>query len=131
TWYDLRESLAPNGVMRSVIVGGLYAGGVRNNNLAPWVHAAMASAVATGVVVDGPEPLNFGSELHQHSSAWFVEQGMKLDIPVYLSQGAADLVFNLTEGLDNFQQALTPAAQEKSIFISDQGGHNIPGQVPS
>ncbi|MFP5224987.1 MAG: CocE/NonD family hydrolase, partial [Actinomycetota bacterium] len=42
TWYDLRESLAPNGVMRSVIVGGLYAGGVRNNNLAPWVHAAMA-----------------------------------------------------------------------------------------
>lgn len=130
TWYDLRQSLAPQGVMRTVIVSGLYAGGVRSNNLAPWIHATMASAIATGRLIDGPAPLDFGEELHQHSSAWFVEQGERLDIPVYMQQGAADLVFNLNEGLNNFNLALTPSARARSIFVNDQGGHNIPGSVP-
>jgi ABC-2 type transport system ATP-binding protein len=131
TWYDLRESLAPNGVMRSVIVSGLYANGARSYPLAPWMHAAMATFVASGMVFDGPGPTAFASELHQHGSAWFVEQGQKLDIPVYMQQGAADLVFNLNDGLHNFWEALTPGARARSVFFNDQGGHNIPAQVPT
>jgi ABC-2 type transport system ATP-binding protein len=131
TWHSLRTSLAPNGVMRTVIVSGLYAAGVQSNNLAPWVHVAMASATATGQLVDGPAPLNFASEFHQHGAVWFAEQGIKLDIPVYISQGAGDLVFNLNEGLDNLHHAVTPQAQAKSIFINHQAGHGLPGNIPS
>jgi ABC-2 type transport system ATP-binding protein len=131
TWHSLRTSLTPNGVMRTVIVGGLYAGGVRSNNLAPWVHLAMASNIATNSNVDGPDPVDFASELHQHGPAWFADQGIQLDIPVYISQGAGDLVFNLNEGLDSLHRAVTPEAQAKSLFINHQGGHGLPATVPS
>lgn len=130
TWYDLRTSLAPNGVMRTVIVGGLYAGGVQNNNLAPWVHAAMASSIATGRVLDGPAPADFGSEIHQHGAAWFVEQGERLDIPVFIRQGAGDLVFNLNQGIDALSLALTPSARRRSMLVSHQAGHGLPEKAP-
>lgn len=131
TWHDLRESLAPNGVMRTVIVSGLYAAGARSYSIAPWVHASMASSIATGRFIDGPAPLDFASELHQHGGAWFVERGQRLDIPVYVQQGAADLVFPLNEGLHNFTRALTPAARAASLFLNDQSGHGLPAQVPT
>jgi len=131
TWHDLRASLAPNGVMRTVIVSGLYAGGARSYDIAPWVHASMVSSLASGELLDGPDPIDFGSELHQHGSAWFVDQGLALDIPVYQQQGASDLVFNLNEGLHNFELALTDDARARSAFVNDQGGHNVPAEVPS
>lgn len=130
TWYDLRTALAPNGVLRTVMAGGLYAAGAQNNDLAPWIHAAMGTILATGQVIDGPRPANFGSEMHQHSAAWFVEQGERLDIPVLIQQGAGDLVFNLNEGIDAFQQALTPEARARSLFVNHQAGHGIPERVP-
>ncbi len=130
TWYDLRTALAPNEVMRTVMVSGLYAAGQQQNELAPWITAAMGTMIATGQVIDGPAPLNFGSEIHQHSAAWFVEQGEKLDIPVFIQQGAGDLVFNLNEGIHAYQRALTPDALERSMFVNHQAGHGLPEKVP-
>jgi hypothetical protein len=125
TWYDLRTALAPNDVMRTVMVTGLYAAGAASNRLAPWLHVAMGAFVASGQVVDGPAPADFAAEIHQHSAAWFVERGERLDIPVFVQQGAGDLVFNLNEGLDAFHEALTPEAWERSLFANHQAGHFI------
>ena len=125
TWYDLRQALGPNDVLRSVMVSGLYAAGVRDNNLAPFVHAGIGSWQATGQL-----PADFGSELHQHGAAWFVEQGQTLDIPVYIRQGAMDTAFNLNQGIDAFEKALTPAARERSLLVNNQSGHNVAAPLP-
>ncbi len=130
TWYDLRESLAPNGVLRTEIVSGLYASGVASNNLAPWIHLGFATVTATGSTIDGPPPADFWEEIHQHGPAWFAEQGTQLDIPVRINQGAADIVFNMNDGWHSFSQALTTAARAQSLYIGHQGGHGLPGQIP-
>jgi hypothetical protein len=130
TWYDLRTALAPNDVMRTLMVSGLYAAGAQNNDLAPWIHAAIGSLIATGQVVDGPGPGNFGSEIHQHSAAWFVEQGQQVDIPVFIQQGAGDLVFNLNEGMHAYERVLTPSARSRSMLVNHQSGHGLPEKVP-
>ena len=132
TWHDLRTSLAPNGVVRTAITAGLYATGNQNNDLAPWIHAAFAKMMATGRIdVSDPVFGDFSQELHEHSAAWFVEQGQQLDIPVFLQQGSADILFNLNQAIDNFEQALTPAARAQSLFLGTQDGHGLPAQVPS
>lgn len=131
TWYDLRTALAPNDVLRTVMVGGLYAGGAVNARVAPWLHTSMATIIATGQVLDGPAPTDIGSKIHRHSAAWFVEQGMRLDIPVLVRQGAADIVFNLNEGIHAFERALTPAARARSIFVNDHAGHDAPANAPT
>jgi ABC-2 type transport system ATP-binding protein len=132
TWYDLRESLAPNGVLRTLIVNGLYGTGMANEDqdIAPWFTAAMAAGNATGLMVDVPPAADWSTELHQHGAAWFVEQGMQLDIPVHFSQGAGDLVFPLNDGINAYEHALTPEARERSVFLNHQGGHGLLGQLP-
>lgn len=130
TWHDLAQSLAPNGVVRSEIVAGLYVAGNQNNDLAPFVHGAFATTTATNRLVDGPDPVDYRSEFHQHGASWFEEDGMKLDVPARITQGAADILFNLNQGWHNYQQALTDEAREESLFLGTQSGHGLPGVFP-
>ena len=45
-------------------------------------------------------------------------------------QGISDNLFNLNQGLANFDRALTARARAKSIFVGYNGGHTLPSVVP-
>lgn len=135
TWYDLPESLAPQRVPRTVWTALLYAVGARM--LPEYVHVAQAWGASTGQWPDGtlygqpfPAAPDLDSEFHQHSPVAFVERGVKLDIPVLVRQGASDNLFNLNEGLHIFHKAVTDEAREQSLFVSVNGGHNLPNVAP-
>jgi ABC-2 type transport system ATP-binding protein len=135
TWYDLPESLAPQKVVRTAWVAALYAAGAPM--VPPYVHEAFVWGSATGQWPDGtlfgqpaPGAPDIDSEFAQHGPSAFVERGIRLDVPVLLRQGASDNLFNLNQGLDIFERALTPAARAQSYFVSYNGGHALPNAVP-
>ncbi len=66
----------------------------------------------------------------KNGPAWHVAHGRKLDIPVLFGQGISDNLFNLNQGLENFQKALTPRARSRSIFLGYNGGHTLPSVLP-
>ena len=61
---------------------------------------------------------------------WHVGQGRKLDIPVLFGQGTTDSLFNLQQGLANWQHSITPAARKESMFVAYNGGHVLPAVLP-
>ncbi len=136
TWYDLNESLAPQGVPRTVWTTALYAAGAPM--LPMYVHQAFAYGAATGQWPNGkvvgqttaaPVP-DLDTEFHEHGPIAFVERGVQLDIPVLFRQGSSDNLFNLNQGLHFFNKALTPAAQSQSTFVGYNGGHVLPNALP-
>lgn len=140
TWYDLPRSLAPNDVVRSEWNTVLYASGTALANPAPFIHQAFAHGSTTGQWPDGtilgePDPTGLTPDIdaifHAHSPVAFVEQGVRLDLPVIWRQGTTDTLFNLNEGLDNFTHTLTDAARDRSIFVAYNGGHVLPTLYPS
>lgn len=132
SWYDLPESLAPQGVVRTAWVSALYAAGARA--LPQYVHEGMAYGVATGQWPDGTVPgvVNLDAEFHTHGPAGYVEREtpVLLDIPVMIRQGSSDNLFNLNEGIHNFLDTLTPEAREDSYFVAYNGGHTLPNVMP-
>ena len=62
---------------------------------------------------------------------WQVSQGRRLDIPVLFGQGITDNLFNLNQGLANWDHALTAGARSRSIFVGYNGGHTLPSAVPA
>ena len=130
TWFDLPESLAPQSVPRTAWTSALYAVGAQN--LPMYVHQAFAFGAATGMWPDGTvaQVPNLEQEFGEHSPRWFVDRGMQLDIPVIVRQGSSDNLFNLNQGIHNFEQTLTPAARAQSIFVAFNGGHNLPSAMP-
>lgn len=136
TWYDLPQSLAPNKVPRTVWTAALYAAGA--SMLPQYVHEAQVYGMATGQWPDGtlygqPAPgivPNIDAEFREHSPVAFVERGVQLDIPVLVRQGATDTLFNLNQGLDIFNKAVTDEARQESYFVGYNGGHVLPGAFP-
>lgn len=136
TWYDLPRSLAPNKVPRTVWTAALYAAGA--SMLPQYVHEANAWGVATGQWPDGtiygqPAPgivPDLDAEFREHSPVAFVERGVQIDVPVLVRQGATDTLFNLNEGLDIFDKAVTDEARSQSYFVGYNGGHVLPGAFP-
>lgn len=138
-WYDLNESLAPQKVVRTVWTAALYGAGA--SALPQYVHEAFAYGVATGQWPDGEfqpgqgladpgvEP-DLDGEFHEHGPVTFVEDGIQLDVPALILQGATDSLFNLNQGIHNFQQTLTPAARSNSTFVAYNGGHVLPTAYP-
>jgi ABC-2 type transport system ATP-binding protein len=135
TWYDLPESLAPQKVVRSAWNTLLY--GVGAPMLPQYVHEAFAWGSTTGLwpdgtvygeKVDGVPDLD--SEFHKHSPVAFVEKGIRINVPVLLRQGTSDNLFNLNEGLDIFQKAVTSKARKNSYFVAYNGGHALPNVLP-
>ena len=136
TWYDLPESLAPQKVVRTAWNVLLY--GVGAPMLPQFVHEAFVWGSASGQWPDGtaygqpvPAVPDLDSEFHKHSPVAFVEQGVKLDIPVLQRQGISDNLFNLNQGLDIFQKAVTDKARERSYFVGYNGGHALPNVLPA
>ena len=70
------------------------------------------------------------SSSRRTARSWHVAQGRRLDIPVLFGQGTTDTLFNLQQGLANWQHALTEAARKQSIFVGYNGGHVLPGALP-
>jgi ABC-2 type transport system ATP-binding protein len=135
TWFDLPESLAPQGVVRTAWNTLLY--GVGAPMVPDYIHESFAWGSATGQWPDGtlygqtvPGAPNLDKIFHQHSPIAFVEKGIRISVPALVRQGASDNLFPLNEGLKIFQKALTPAARSQSFFVSYNGGHALPNAVP-
>ena len=135
TWYDLPESLAPQKVPRTAWDLVLYAAGAEM--LPQYVHEANTWGAATGQWPDGTvygEKVegvpDLDSEFHKHGPVAFVEKGHKINIPALVRQGASDNLFNLNQGLQIFDKALTGAVRKKSHFVSFNGGHALPNALP-
>jgi ABC-2 type transport system ATP-binding protein len=131
TWFNLSESLAPSKVVRSAWAALLYAAGAAD--IVEYVHGAFAYGLTTGQWPDGTVPAvhNLDEEFFTHGPSGFVAKGLKLDIPVLINQGTSDNLFNLNQGIKNFQQTLTPEAQERSILMAFNGGHALPNVAPA
>jgi hypothetical protein len=128
TWWDLKESLAPDEAARTLWLASLYAGG--GTHLPPAVSAAFVVLIATGAWPPGKAGRDLDAFFAKNGPAWHVAQGRKLDIPVLFGQGISDNLFNLNQGLANFERALTPQARKRSIFVGYNAGHTLPSVVP-
>ena len=135
TWYDLPESLAPQKVVRSTWNVALYAAG--SSMVPQYIHESFMWGSATGQWPDGtiygqpvPGAPNLDKEFHQHSPVAFVEKGIQIDVPVLLRQGTSDNLFNLNQGLDIFNKAVTAKARSQSLFVAYNGGHALPNAAP-
>lgn len=131
TWFNLSESLAPAGVARSAWNTLLYAAGAAN--IVEYVHPAFAWGSSTGQWPDGTNPAihNLDREFFNHGPSGFVRRGVRLNIPALFSQGASDNLFNLNQGIHNFQQTLTPGARARSLLMGFNGGHALPNVAPA
>jgi ABC-2 type transport system ATP-binding protein len=132
TWYDLNESLAPDGVVRTEWAAALSAASVPTDALPPRVYKALIEGAATGTWPDGSVP---GTEdmptfFAENGPKFHVSQGRRLAIPVLLGQGTTDSLFPLQQGLANWKRALTRKARRDSIFVGYNGGHVLPGLLP-
>lgn len=132
TWHDLSESLGPQGVPRiqwAVILG---AGAQPTQALEPQINTALTEGAVTGRWPDGtgPSGVNMYRYFKKNGPAWHVSRGRRLSIPVLMGQGTTDTLFNLQQGFDNWQQALTARARRTSIFVGYNGGHVLPPTLP-
>ena len=128
TWWDLKQSLAPEEAARTLWLSILFAGG--GTHLPPAVSAAFVQLIATGSWPAGKAGRDLDAFFAHNGPAWHVQQGRKLDIPVLFGQGISDNLFNLNQGLANFDHALTARARARSIFVGYNGGHTLPSVVP-
>ena len=133
TWNDLKDSLAPQGVVRTAWAGLLSAAAVQSDALPPSIYQGLAEGEATGTWPDGSVP---GTEdldafFRKNGPKWHVEHGRKLDIPVLFGQGTTDSLFPLQQGLRNWATAITRHARRHSIFVGYNGGHVLPATVPA
>jgi ABC-2 type transport system ATP-binding protein len=131
TWWDVKESLAPDETPRTGWVSALYAAGARD--IPQEIHRGFAYAVTTNEWPRGQDPVapNLDKFFEKNGPAWHVSQGRRLDIPTLMYQGHTDNLFNLNQGLKNFEQALTPRARARSYFVGYNGGHALPSAVPT
>jgi ABC-2 type transport system ATP-binding protein len=130
TWWDLKESLAPEEVPRTTWQTALQALGVKDEPTE--LQAGSAYGTATGQWPGTGNPVaDLDAFFLKNGPAWHVSQGRQLDIPVLFGQGITDNLFNLNQGLKNFDQALTDDARARSIFVGYNGGHALPNALPA
>src|SRR4051794_23556956 len=132
TWYDLAQSLAPSGVVRTEWALALSAAAVPSNALPPSVYKALVEGSATGQLPDGSVPgtENLVAFFEKNGPRWHVANGRRLDIPVLFGQGTTDTLFPLQQGLANWHSAITENARKRSIFVGYNGGHTLPAVLP-
>jgi pimeloyl-ACP methyl ester carboxylesterase len=128
TWWDLKQSLAPAEAARTMWLALLYAGG--GTHLPPAVQAAFVGLITTGQWPSGKAGRDLDAFFAKNGPAWQVAHGRKLDIPVLIGQGLSDNLFNLNQGLLNFDKALTGRARSRSLFVGYNAGHTLPSVLP-
>lgn len=130
TWWDLKESLAPEEVPRSTWQLALQGLGFKDE--ASELQKGYLYGMTTGQWPGKDNPVaDLDAFFLKTGPAWHVSQGRQLDIPVLLGQGVTDNLFNLNQGLKNFDQALTDDAKAQSIFVGYNGGHALPNALPA
>jgi ABC-2 type transport system ATP-binding protein len=131
TWYDLKESLAPEGVTRTEWAAALSAAAVPSDALEPQIYQALVEGAATNTWPDGSNgTVNLDAYFRKNGPKWHVEHGRKLDIPVLFGQGTTDTLFPLQQGIANFKNSITAGARAQSIFVGYNGGHTLPAIYP-
>jgi len=128
TWWDLKESLAPDEAARTMWLTILFAGG--GSHLPLSVQAAFITLITTGAWPTGQAGRDLDAFFAKNGPAWHVRHGRQLDIPVLIGQGLSDNLFNLNQGLKNYDSALTKQARARSILVGYNGGHTQPSVVP-
>lgn len=132
TWFDLSQSLAPEGVVRTEWALALSAAALPTQALPPAIYKALLEGAATGMWPDGSVPgtENLVEYFKKNGPKWHVDHGRKLDIPVLFGQGTTDTLFPLQQGLANWDRSITDAARRDSIFVAYNGGHVLPSIFP-
>ncbi|GAA1567661.1 hypothetical protein GCM10009789_21370 [Kribbella sancticallisti] len=128
TWWDLKQSLAPDEAARTMWLTILFAGG--GSHLPPEIAAGFVALITTGHWPTGQAGRDLDAFFAKNGPAWHVKNGRKLDIPVLIGQGLPDNLFNLNQGLQNFDKALTPRARSRSILVGYNAGHMLPSVIP-
>lgn len=128
TWWDLKQSLAPDEAARTMWLTILFAAG--GTHLPPSVAAGFVALITTGQWPTGQAGRDLDAFFAKNGPAWHVKHGRKLDIPVLIGQGLSDNLFNLNQGLKNFDKALTARARSRSLFVGYNAGHTLPSVLP-
>lgn len=128
TWWDLKQSLAPDNVPRVQWLQLLFASG--GHKLPPAIQDAFRSSISTGVWPTGEQGRQVDAFFAKNGPSWQVSRGRRLDIPVLLGQGLTDNLFPLQQGLRNFDRALTRKARSQSMLVGYNGGHTLPSVLP-
>lgn len=130
TWFDLNESLAPEGLVRTQ--GATILGTTGGTNLEPGAGYSLLIGSLTGKWPDGsfPGTIDMHDYIADNGAAWYTQQGLKLDVPMVIASGATDNLFPLQQGLKVWDEALTQKARKNSIFLSFNGGHALPSLQP-
>lgn len=131
TWNDLSQALCPNGVPKTALLSALYAAaltGARGTRveMAREHHEWVAEIGATGECPPAAVAL-----FSRNSAAWYAAEGVRLDVPALLVQGATDTLFPLNHAFANWRDALTPEARAESALVAVRNGHPIPGYQDS
>lgn len=125
TWNRLGSSLFPSGVARTEWIAALYALSLPSNVLPPVITQGLLRALATGNV-----PASVLRYVERSGPGWYVDRGLRLDVPVLFGQGETDSLFPLQEGLRNYDTALTRRARKQSVFVGYNAGHVLPTLLP-
>jgi ABC-2 type transport system ATP-binding protein len=132
TWYDLSQSLAPEGVVRTEWALALSAAGIPTDALPPSVYKALVEGAATGTWPDGsiPGTEDLNAFFRKNGPRYHVRQGRRITVPVLFGQGMTDTLFPSEQGLSNWQLALGRKARKRSIYVGYNGGHVLPSVYP-
>ena len=132
TWYDLSESLAPQGVVRTEWALALSGAALASDALPPKIYKALLEGAATGTWPDGSVPgtENLKEFFRKNGPRYHVRHGRRITVPVLFGQGMTDTLFASEQGLSNWRLSLAPKARKRSIYVGYNGGHVLPSVYP-
>lgn len=132
TWFDLSQSLAPEGVVRTEWALALSAAAVPTDALPPHIYKALLEGAATGTWPDGsiPGTEDLNAFFKKNGPRYHVRQGRRITVPVLFGQGMTDTLFASEQGLSNWRLALGKKARKRSIYVGYNGGHVLPSVYP-
>lgn len=132
TWFDLSESLAPEGVVRTEWALALSGAALASDALPPKIYKALVEGAATGTWPDGSVPgtENLEEFFEKNGPRFHVRQGRRVTVPVLFGQGMTDTLFPAQQGLSNWRHSLSRSARKRSIFVGYNGGHVLPAIYP-
>lgn len=132
TWYDLSQSLAPEGVVRTEWALALSGAALASDALPPKIYKALLEGAATGTWPDGsiPGTENLKEFFKKNGPRYHVRQGRRITVPVLFGQGMTDTLFASEQGLSNWRLSLGKKARKRSIYVGYNGGHVLPSVYP-
>jgi pimeloyl-ACP methyl ester carboxylesterase len=132
TWYDLSQSLAPEGVVRTEWALALSAAALPSDALPPKIYKALVEGATTGTWPDGSVPgtENLVEFFKKNGPRYHVRKGRRITVPVLFGQGMTDTLFPSEQGLSNWRLSLGKKARKRSIYVGYNGGHVLPSVYP-